>query len=110
MDRSDKVYIKLELEKNQPSDELLLLINFDKNAPNLFTENNMIRWSPTPKEIEFMNQAFDMFVSNRKRTEPKDMEDSSLEPTVEHDVGDTVLIDRQEHDVVERVMKRKKQG
>jgi hypothetical protein len=106
MEKNERIFIKLELEKSQTSNDVLLTMTFDKNAPNFFTENNMIRWRPTTKEIDFFNEAFSMFVQHRKFTQPHENDETTL-ATSEHDAGDTVLIEHDD-DVIEKVIKRKK--
>lgn len=36
----------------------MIAIQFDRNAPNFFTNKNMISWCPTSEELEFINQAY----------------------------------------------------
>jgi len=106
MEKIDKIYIKLELEKDPNAKDIYLTINFDKNAPNFFTDNNQIRWRPTPKEIVFFNEALTMFSPQGKPHHSFENEDISAS-TTEHTSGDTVLLE-EEQDVVDKVLKRKK--
>ncbi|MFH1100459.1 MAG: hypothetical protein V1726_00275 [Methanobacteriota archaeon] len=107
MEKIEKIFIKLELQKTQDTEDLQFTIIFDKNAPNFVTDNNMTRWHPTLKEVEFINEAFEMFGIEAKPGKTRMTEE--LSDTVhEHDVGDTVLLD-DERDVVEKVLKKKKQ-
>ena len=107
MEKIEKIFIKLELEKNPDTDNLQFTIIFDKNAPNFVTDNNMTRWHPTLKEVEFINEAFEMFGWETKTERMQRGEDES-ETVHEHETGDTVLLD-DERDVVEKVLKKKKQ-
>ncbi len=59
MKRPDNIYVSLQLDKDQESGELVLNIQFDKNAPNFFTEKGVISWYPTSEELHFVSEAFD---------------------------------------------------
>ena len=38
MKKSDNIFLKLQIEKDASSGDLILNIHFDKDTPNLFTE------------------------------------------------------------------------
>jgi len=59
MKRPDNIYVSLQLDKDQASGELVLNIQFDKNAPNFFTEKGIISWYPTTEELDFVSEAFE---------------------------------------------------
>ena len=68
MDRDDNVFIKLQIEKSRHAEGLMLAINFDKNAPNFSVDNNMISWTPTFEELDFVIETFGI-ISKRKNRE-----------------------------------------
>jgi len=65
MEKKDNIFVKLQIEKDYQSGGLTLGIYFDKNAPNFTIEKDGMNWSPTPEELEFIVETFDL-VSNRK--------------------------------------------
>ena len=66
MKRPDNIYVSLQLDKDQASGELVLNIQFDKNAPNFFTEKGTISWYPTTEELDFVSEAFDAIASGKR--------------------------------------------
>ena len=66
MEKNKNVFIKFQLEKDDKSGELMLTLNFDKNAPNFSTDKDNILWTPTFEEINFFFETFDII--NKKKT------------------------------------------
>jgi len=64
MEKKDNIYVKLQIEKDFESGGLTLGIYFDKNAPNFSIEKDGMNWSPTPEELDFIVETFDI-LSNR---------------------------------------------
>lgn len=60
MGKNDNIFIRLQIEKDDQSGNLMLGIYFDKNAPNFSTEKDILNWSPTFEEINFIVETFDM--------------------------------------------------
>jgi len=56
----DHIYIKLEIEKDPSSGELMILTRFDPSAPNFSQDKDGVSWSPTNAEKNFLNEAFGM--------------------------------------------------
>ena len=65
MVKNDNIFVKIQIEKDRHSGNLLLNIHFNKDAPNFSTDNNDISWSPTFEEINFIEETFEM-ISNCK--------------------------------------------
>ncbi len=74
MDRDDNVFIKLQIEKSRHAEGLMLTINFDKNAPNFSIDKNMISWTPTFEELDFVIETFEI-ISKRKNLEDRHPEE-----------------------------------
>jgi hypothetical protein len=64
MKKNENIFIALELQKNGESNGLLLSVQFDRNAPNFFEENNILNWCPTRDELSFIKEAFDLIGGN----------------------------------------------
>jgi hypothetical protein len=65
MKKSDNIFLKLQIEKDASSGDLILNIHFNKDTPNLITEKDEISWCPTVEEINFVNEAFDLIAKNK---------------------------------------------
>ncbi|RLF29506.1 MAG: hypothetical protein DRN08_02030 [Thermoplasmata archaeon] len=65
MNEEENIYIKLEIEKDPMTGELIISTRFDPNAPNFSQDENGICWSPTEAERRFLNEAFEL-MSKRK--------------------------------------------
>ena len=63
MEKKDNIYVKLQIEKDFESGGLTLGIYFDKNAPNFSIEKDGMNWSPTPEELDFIVETFDILSS-----------------------------------------------
>jgi len=68
MNKNDKIHIKLEICKDENSNELKLMTHFDSNAPNFFKENDNFFWMPTIEEKDFINEAFNLIPNNTNTT------------------------------------------
>ena len=66
MEKNKNVFIKFQLEKDNHSGELMLTLNFDKNAPNFSTDNDQLLWTPTFEEINFFLETYN--IVNKKKT------------------------------------------
>lgn len=64
MKKNENIFISLELQKNWDLKALTLSVQFDRNAPNFSEENESINWSPTPDELDFIKEAFELIGSN----------------------------------------------
>jgi hypothetical protein len=85
MKKQDNMYVSLQLEKDVTSGELVIAIQFDRNAPNFFTNKNMISWCPTNEELDFINEAYGVLAKRKHQrqthmVEPEDQETDSKEP------------------------------
>lgn len=66
MEKNKNVFIKFQLEKDDHSGDLMLTLNFDKNAPNFSADKDQILWTPTFEEINFFLETYGII--NKKKT------------------------------------------
>jgi len=71
MKRPENIYVSLQLDKDQVSGELLLNIQFDKNAPNFSTDKGAITWCPTIEELDFVSEAFDAIAKGKRHRQER---------------------------------------
>ena len=60
MQKDEKIHIRLEINKDPLTGDLNLLTRFDPSAPNFIKDESGFKWSPTPEERAFLNEAFEM--------------------------------------------------
>jgi hypothetical protein len=60
MSNENKIYVKLQLEKNTSSGTIMITAHFDPDAPNYSADKNGYSWYPTAAEIDFLNEAFEL--------------------------------------------------
>lgn len=60
MTKNDKIHIKLEICKDETSNELKIMTHFDSAAPNFFKDKDSYLWMPTVEEKDFINEAFEL--------------------------------------------------
>ncbi|MBN1860440.1 MAG: hypothetical protein JW840_03145 [Candidatus Thermoplasmatota archaeon] len=60
MKKNENIFVSLEIQKDMETKGLFLSVQFDRNAPNFFQENETITWLPTNDELHFLNEAFDL--------------------------------------------------
>jgi len=84
MKKNENIFISLEIKKNVESKGLLLSVQFDRNAPNFFQEDEMFTWSPTHDELYFIKEAFGLMGGNqgqwKAKEEPQEEEEEEQEP------------------------------
>ncbi|MFH1100460.1 MAG: hypothetical protein V1726_00280 [Methanobacteriota archaeon] len=61
-----QIYVKIQIEKDAQTDQLMLKARFDPEAPNFYQDNYGISWVPTPAELAFINEAFRMIPGYKK--------------------------------------------
>jgi len=98
MKKKENLFIKLNLEKNTDSGEIMLNIQFDNNAPNFTKEKDFTTWNPTTEEWAFANEAFALInrgqdtTATKKPTLEQTDEDEDFVPTAnEHEIVDKYL-------------------
>ena len=64
MTKQGNIYVKIQLEKDDRSGELVIKTQFDPNAPNFIYDKNEISWYPTSEEIEFINDALQLMAKH----------------------------------------------
>jgi hypothetical protein len=105
MKRQENIYVSLQLEKDVTSGELLITIQFDRNAPNFFTNKNMFSWCPTTEELDFINEAYGVL------TKGKPQRQDHLRKPQEHEPESEELIrDADEKEILNRVFEKKRPG
>ena len=99
MKKNEKLYIKINLEKNTDSGEIRPNIQFDNNAPNFTKEKDVISWDPSFEEWAFVNEVFEIIskgqgykygkkpILGRNEAEEEDV----IPPTNEHEIVDEFL-------------------
>ena len=60
MKKNDNIFVKLHIEKSRDSEGLSLNVHFDSETPNFYVDRSMINWYPTPEELDFVNEAFEL--------------------------------------------------
>jgi len=65
MSKNNNIFVKLQIERDQNSGNLLLNVHFDKSAPNFWTDKDDISWSPTLEEIDFIEETFGLIPKHK---------------------------------------------
>lgn len=111
MEKNEELYIKLNLEKNTDSGEIVLNIQFDNDAPNFTKEKDVISWNPSIEEWAFVNEIFEIISKgqgykygkkpileenkaeeeNKAGKENKAEEENFIPPTNENEIVDKFL-------------------
>ncbi len=103
MKKQENIYVSLQLEKDITSGELIIAIQFDRNAPNFFTNKNMISWSPTSEELNFINEAYGVM------TKAKHQKQDPLDKPQNHEPqSQDVIRDADEKEILNRVFEKKR--
>lgn len=103
MKKQENIYVALQLEKDVTSGELMIAIQFDRNAPNFFTNKNMISWCPTGEELTFINEAYGA-VHKGKQRRPDHV---NRQPVQEEETEELVR-DADEKEILNRVFEKKR--
>ena len=104
MKKQENIYVSLQLDKDVASGEIVLNIEFDRNAPNFFTNKNTISWCPTNEELDFINEAFRM-LSKRKHHRTDQIND---DPELEDSDSGELIREADEKEILNRVLEKKK--
>jgi len=70
MKKNENIFITLQLQKDQESKALCLLVQFDKNAPNFSLEDGSLCWCPTSDELSFIAEAFSLVGGSTTQIRP----------------------------------------
>jgi len=62
-----EIYVKIQIDKDPDTNNLQIVTQFDKNAPNFSHDQDHICWIPTSEELAFMNEAFTMVQNHKKQ-------------------------------------------
>jgi len=86
MKTQENIYVNIRLRKDKPSGQISLNTSFDKNAPNFVEFKNVISWSPTNEEMDFLTEAFDLMTPDKK-TSSKSNKNIFVDVHVERDAN-----------------------
>ena len=103
MKRQENIYVSLQLEKDATSGEMMIAIQFDRNAPNFFTNKNMISWCPTSEELEFINEAYGIL---NKATQKRHHQMGESERTTSN--SEELIRSTDEKEILNRVFEKKR--
>ncbi|HUS99423.1 MAG TPA: hypothetical protein VMY59_03795 [Candidatus Thermoplasmatota archaeon] len=103
MKKQENIYVALQLDKDATSGELVINIQFDRNAPNFFTNKNTISWSPTNEELDFINEAFGV-ITKGKHQRHGHMDESDHQDTN----SEELIREADEKEILDRVFEKKK--
>lgn len=103
MKKQENIYVSLQLNKDDSSGEIVLHVQFDRNAPNFFTNKNTISWCPTNEELDFINEAFGML--SKKKNQKHDHID---EPEPKENSPGELIRQADETEILDRVFEKKK--
>jgi len=95
MDKSNKIYIKIQLEKDEATGQLVMKTRFDPTAPNFFHDKDEYSWCPTPEEMRFIYEAFELMPHQPLNYTPHVVPPSE-EPSLEKEGGPTSAQPREE--------------
>ncbi len=82
--QKDEIHIELQIIKEENSGELMLNVNFDKDADNFSSNKDGTWWSPNPEELNFLSEAIEIFTkgkggTNYKKSKNKDTNSDNKE-------------------------------
>ena len=100
MEKNKNVFIKFQLEKDDHSGDLMLTLNFDKNAPNFSADKDQILWTPTFEEINFFLETYN--IVNKKKTlveKCQEIKNTAPPPQINTDTDNTTNNVKPQEDV-----------
>jgi hypothetical protein len=103
MKKQENIYVALQLEKDVTSGELMITIQFDRNAPNFFTNKNIISWCPTREELDFVNEAFGALTKGKHQRQ-----DHLNKPQVQETESEELIRNADEKEILNRVFEKKR--
>jgi len=103
MKKQENIYVSLQLEKDVTSGELMITIQFDRNAPNFYTNKNMISWCPTNEELDFINEAFGTLTKGKHQRQ-----NHTDKPPVQETESEELIRNADEKEILNRVFEKKK--
>ena len=65
--KTSNIHVKVELDRNPETNAILLKTVFNPKAPNISNDKKEFIWEPTPDEIDFLFQAFNLFPSSSQK-------------------------------------------
>jgi hypothetical protein len=103
MKKQENIYVSLQLDKNITSGELVISIQFDRNAPNFFTNKNTISWCPTNEELDFINEAFGVITKGKHQRQ-----DRTDESEHQRSNSEELIREADEKEILDRVFEKKR--
>ncbi|MFO7678023.1 MAG: hypothetical protein R6V50_06565 [Thermoplasmatota archaeon] len=102
MENEGNIFIKIQIEKSKTSNNFILTLNFDRNAPNFLADANQTCWAPTSQEMDFLIDMFQMVSKNnnffqRKDIQVKEMVYSTKDKSQNSNSNDMKQIDSSEN-------------
>ena len=70
MAKDDKIYMKLEICRDEASNKLMIMTHFDTNTPNFFKDDDGYFWMPTMEEKNFLNEVFELMPASSMTPSP----------------------------------------
>ncbi|MDH7517506.1 MAG: hypothetical protein QHH19_04095 [Candidatus Thermoplasmatota archaeon] len=70
--KDDNIHIKLEINKDKNTNQLIITTRFDPSASNFLKDEYGYIWIPTPEEIKFMNDAFELIPTEKTKAIPQE--------------------------------------
>jgi hypothetical protein len=105
MKKQENIFISLQLEKDANTGDIMIAIQFDRNSPNFFTNKNMLSWSPTSEELEFINEAFGTLNKGKHHTQ-----NLTQKPSKQEEESEELIRDADEKEILNRVFEKKRPG
>lgn len=103
MKKPEKIYVSLQLDKDVITGDVVLNIQFDRDAPNFFNNKNTISWCPTIEELDFVSEAFGI-LSRGKRQRQNQMDESDHQESASQDL----IREADEKEIIDRVLEKKR--
>ena len=94
MKKPENIYVSLQLNKDVTSGELLLNIQFDRDAPNFFADKNNVSWSPTIQELDFISEAFGLIARGKHHRSERGNDLAEKETPTIRDADEKAILDR----------------
>jgi len=99
MEKDEELFIKLGLEKDRSSGEIMLNIRFDESAPNFSKGKDVICWCPSFEEWAFVNEVFDILAQGQsykhgktqKLEQNEDDKNDFIPQTNEQEIVDKII-------------------
>jgi len=82
MSKNDNIFVRLQIERDHNSGNLMLNVHFDKKAPNFLLDKDNISWSPTLEEMDFIEETFGIIPKNKRHAQSRPKQSKTQKTTV----------------------------